>query len=229
MELTITTPKEIVLVSDGQQRVVTTTAATAGDLLEEQGIALSGTDRTSLYLNQGLLNRMRLQVYRVQINETSETTEIPFEKVETPDANAFVGDRTVVTPGVAGQQVTRYRVTVVDGVEASREVLKTTVTVPPVAEQTTLGTKERPVPPPSTSGLDWDALAKCEAGGNWSMNSGNGYYGGLQYSASTWRAYGGTEFAPLPHQATREQQIAVGERTYADVGASAWPHCGRRL
>jgi uncharacterized protein YabE (DUF348 family) len=78
MELTITTPKEIVLVSDGQQRVVTTTAATAGDLLAEQGIALSETDRTSLYLNQGLLNRMRLQVFRVQINETSETTEIPF-------------------------------------------------------------------------------------------------------------------------------------------------------
>jgi hypothetical protein len=75
----------------------------------------------------------------------------------------------------------------------------------------------------------WDRIAECESGGNWSINTGNGYYGGLQYSASTWRAYGGTDFAPLPHQATREQQIAVGERTYADVGDSAWPHCGSRL
>ena len=84
MELTISTPKEIVLVADGQQRVVTTTAATAGELLAEQGIALSQTDKTSLYLNQGLLNRMRLQVYRVQVNEISETTAVPADKVETP-------------------------------------------------------------------------------------------------------------------------------------------------
>ena len=76
MELTITTPKEIVLVADGQERVVTTTAATAGDLLAEQGIALSETDRTSLYLTQALLNRMRLQVYRVQVSEVSETVAI---------------------------------------------------------------------------------------------------------------------------------------------------------
>ena len=104
MELTITTPKDIVLVSDGQQRVVTTTAATAGDLLAEQGITLSETDKTSLYLNQGLLNRMRLQVYRVQVNETAETTEVPFEKVETPDPNAFVGERTVTAPGAAASR-----------------------------------------------------------------------------------------------------------------------------
>ena len=65
MELTITTPKDITLVADGQERVVTTTAATAGDLLAEQGIALSATDRTSLYPEQALLDRMRLQVFRV--------------------------------------------------------------------------------------------------------------------------------------------------------------------
>src|SRR4051794_7165907 len=106
MQLTITTPKEIVLVADGQQRVVTTTAATAGDLLAEQGIALSQTDKTSLYLTQGLLNRMRLQVYRVQVNEVSETTAVPHDKADTPDPNAFVGDRTVTTPGVDGQKVT---------------------------------------------------------------------------------------------------------------------------
>jgi uncharacterized protein YabE (DUF348 family) len=229
MELTITTPKEIVLVSDGQQRVVTTTAATAGDLLAEQGITLSQTDRTSLYAEQALLNRMRLQVFRVQVSEVQEASAVPHERVETPDPNAFVGEETVTVPGVDGEQVATVRVTVVDGVPSSREVLGTAVTRAPVAEQVSVGTKERPVAPPSTSGLNWDALAACEAGGNWSINTGNGYYGGLQYSASTWRAYGGTEFAALPHQATREQQIAVGERTYADVGSSAWPHCGRQL
>src|SRR3712207_4576187 len=73
MTLSITTPKDVVLVADGQERVVTTTAATAGDLLAEQGIALSATDRTSMRLEQGLLNRMRLQVFRVQISEITET------------------------------------------------------------------------------------------------------------------------------------------------------------
>ena len=76
---------------------------------------------------------------------------------------------------------------------------------------------------------DWDRLAQCEAGGDWSINTGNGYYGGLQFSASTWRAYGGEEFAPYAHQATREQQIIVGERTLAAQGWGAWPACSASL
>lgn len=76
---------------------------------------------------------------------------------------------------------------------------------------------------------DWDRLAQCESGGNWRINTGNGYYGGLQFSAGTWRAYGGGEFAALPHQATREQQIAVAERTLAGQGWGAWPACSARL
>ena len=109
MQLTITTPKEIVLVSDGQERVVRTTAATAGDLLAEQGIALGETDRTSLYLKQGLLNRMRLQVFRVQVSETQGAAAIPHERVETQDPNAFVGDKKVTVPGVDGEQVRDHR------------------------------------------------------------------------------------------------------------------------
>ncbi|KAA8735154.1 transglycosylase family protein, partial [Corynebacterium tuscaniense] len=76
---------------------------------------------------------------------------------------------------------------------------------------------------------DWDRLAQCEAGGNWHINTGNGYYGGLQFSASTWRAHGGGQFAPYAHQATREQQIAVAERTLAAQGWGAWPACSARL
>ncbi|MDO5512455.1 resuscitation-promoting factor Rpf1 domain-containing protein [Corynebacterium sp.] len=76
---------------------------------------------------------------------------------------------------------------------------------------------------------DWDRLAQCEAGGNWHINTGNGYHGGLQFSPSTWRAYGGTEFAPYAYQATREQQIAVAERTLAGQGWGAWPSCSARL
>ena len=225
MELTITTPKDVVLVADGQERVVTTTAATAGDLLAEQGIALSGTDRTSLLLTQGLLDRMRLQVFRVSVSEVTETVAIEHERVETPDPEALKGDEKVTAPGADGEKATVYRVTVVDGVETGREVLSSRVTREPVAEQVTVGTKAPPAV--AVDGGVWDQLARCEAGGNWAINTGNGYYGGLQFNPGTWRAYGGQG---MPHQNSREQQIAIAEKVRAASGGfGAWPGCARKL
>jgi LysM repeat protein len=72
----------------------------------------------------------------------------------------------------------------------------------------------------------WDRLAQCESGGNWSINTGNGYYGGIQFDARTWHAHGG---AGLPHQASKAQQIAVAERTLAAQGWGAWPVCSRKM
>jgi nucleoid-associated protein YgaU len=76
---------------------------------------------------------------------------------------------------------------------------------------------------------DWDAVAQCESSGNWSINTGNGYYGGLQFSAGTWAAFGGLEFAPRADLATKAQQIAVAERTLDVQGPGAWPSCGKAL
>ncbi|MFF4435894.1 transglycosylase family protein [Streptomyces sp. HUAS 14-6] len=75
----------------------------------------------------------------------------------------------------------------------------------------------------------WDAVAQCESGGNWSINTGNGYFGGLQFSASTWAAYGGTAYAPQANQASKAQQIAVAEKVLAAQGKGAWPVCGTGL
>ena len=72
----------------------------------------------------------------------------------------------------------------------------------------------------------WDKLAQCESGGRWNVNTGNGYYGGLQFSPSTWRAFGGSG---MPHQASRAEQIAVAERTLAAQGWNAWPSCSRKM
>ncbi len=73
--------------------------------------------------------------------------------------------------------------------------------------------------------VNWDAVAACESGGNWSTNTGNGYYGGLQFTMSTWRANGG---AGSPHQASRSEQIRVAENVLHSQGIRAWPVCGRR-
>jgi resuscitation-promoting factor RpfA len=76
---------------------------------------------------------------------------------------------------------------------------------------------------------EWDAVASCESGGNWAINTGNGYQGGLQFSPGTWSGHGGGEYAPAAHMATKEQQIAVAERVLATQGRGAWPVCGRGL
>jgi nucleoid-associated protein YgaU len=73
---------------------------------------------------------------------------------------------------------------------------------------------------------EWDAVAQCESGGNWSINTGNGYYGGLQFSASTWAAYGGTQYAATADQASKDQQIEIAEKVLAGQGKGAWPVCG---
>ena len=73
---------------------------------------------------------------------------------------------------------------------------------------------------------EWDRVAQCESGGNWSINTGNGYYGGLQFSASTWAAYGGTAYAATANQASKSQQIAIAEKVLAGQGKGAWPSCG---
>lgn len=76
----------------------------------------------------------------------------------------------------------------------------------------------------------WERLAECESGGDWSINSGNGYYGGLQFDQRTWSAHGGTEHAALPHEAAPQQQVAVGEQLRDERGGfGAWPSCARQL
>ncbi|TNC28132.1 LysM peptidoglycan-binding domain-containing protein [Amycolatopsis alkalitolerans] len=79
--------------------------------------------------------------------------------------------------------------------------------------------------PAQAASVNWDAIAQCESGGNWSTNTGNGYYGGLQFTQSTWKAYGGTG---SPQGASREQQIAVAERVLQGQGIGAWPVCGKK-
>lgn len=81
---------------------------------------------------------------------------------------------------------------------------------------------QTPATSASSAGHNWDAVAQCESGGNWATNTGNGYYGGLQFDIGTWLANGGGQYAPRADLATREQQIAVAETTYASRGMSPW-------
>ncbi|MFE1515063.1 transglycosylase family protein, partial [Corynebacterium bovis] len=83
--------------------------------------------------------------------------------------------------------------------------------------------------PAVADGGVWDSIAQCESGGNWAINTGNGFNGGLQFTPSTWAAFGGTAYAPQAYMATREQQIAVAEKVQAAQGWGAWPACTSKL
>ena len=119
--------------------------------------------------------------------------------------------------------------------QSQRVVAQRAPVAPPAAKPPTptAGTPAAPAPAPApapvASGNDWDAVAQCESGGNWSINTGNGYYGGLQFNSSTWLAYGGGAYAPRADLAAKSQQIAVAEKVLAAQGKGAWPTCGRNL
>ncbi|MFJ9084848.1 transglycosylase family protein [Streptomyces sp. NPDC102340] len=78
------------------------------------------------------------------------------------------------------------------------------------------------------SASQWQSVAQCEASGNWAANTGNGFSGGLQFTSSTWAAYGGTQYAPSAHQASASQQMAVANKVLAEQGPGAWPVCGAK-
>ncbi|MEU5940578.1 transglycosylase family protein [Micromonospora sp. NPDC047548] len=85
-----------------------------------------------------------------------------------------------------------------------------------------------PASPASAASVNWDAIAQCESGGNWHINTGNGYYGGLQFSQSTWSGYGGKKYAARADLASRGEQIAIAQKVLDGQGIGAWPTCGKK-
>ncbi len=246
-DITIITPKDVTLVADGKQTKKNTTAAKVSDVLAEANIKLSATDRVSVPGTSKIVNKMVIKVTRVDTTGTaSETADVPFETVQSVDANMFKDERKVLTEGAPGTLETTFSTVVVDGVEASRAETGSKVIKAPVAAKIAVGGKDRPAPEPapepapapaeagantgaaapaaSNVGM-WDAIAQCESTGNWSINTGNGYYGGLQFDIGTWLSAGGGAYAPNASLATKEQQIDIANRVYAQRGLSPWG-CG---
>ncbi len=146
------------------------------------------------------------------------------------DANVEVKDPDVIYPGQ------KLRIPKADEQLVSRGLPVETAAVvaapKPVAKKATTPKKQavaKPIAstaPAVADGSVWDRLAKCESGGNWAINTGNGYYGGLQFLPATWRGVGGTG---LPHQNSREEQIKRAEILLARSGWGQWPQCARKL
>ncbi|NUU32006.1 DUF348 domain-containing protein [Arthrobacter sp. C9C5] len=238
--VSISTPKAVTLVADGKATKTTTTAATVGSVLADAGIRLGASDRTSQPGNAPVVNNMVVKVSRVDTSKTAATTEaVPFETLTAEDGALPKGEQKVIQAGVAGSISKSFKLVLVDGRVASRTLVAQKVTREPVTEKVSIGTKEKPkveaaAPAAANTGAAapammnvgmWDKIAQCESGGNWSINSGNGYYGGLQFDVQTWLGAGGGAYAPNASQASKAQQIAIANRVYAERGLSPWG-CG---
>ncbi|MGK3955066.1 transglycosylase family protein [Arthrobacter sp. R4] len=236
--VSITTPKNVSIVADGKVTTATTTASTVQAVLEDAGVSLGVNDRSSQPGNAPVVNNMVVKVSRVDTGQTAATTEdVKFETMTSESADLFKGEKKVTQAGAAGKVERTFKLVLVDGREASRTLVSETVTVQPVTEQVTVGTKAKPAAT-TTAGTNtgaaapammneamWDKIAQCESGGNWSINTGNGYYGGLQFDIRTWIGSGGGAYAPNASLATKAQQIDIANRVYAQRGLQPWG-CG---
>jgi uncharacterized protein YabE (DUF348 family) len=232
---------------------ITSPGKNVGDLLNEQGIALGPLDVVNVPAETPLSNGLAVTVTRVAKTTVTQDEDVaqPADQ-QVQDSSMDEGTSTVTQQGSAGKDSVTYEVTTTNGAESARtEVSRTTVT-PAQATITAVGTKSTYTAPAASSnsssssrssgssssssssaapvssgssGINWDGIAQCESTNNWSINTGNGYYGGLQFDNQTWASGGGTAYAPRADLATKEQQIAVAENVAASRGTQPWA-CG---
>lgn len=243
-DITLRAPKQVTLTVHGAKpRTLTTTAPTVGALLKDLGINPTAGERALPGPSTPVKTGLKVIVDRITAKNVAVRESIPFGVTRQDDPTQYQGQSTVVTSGVDGTALVTYRYVYANGKLAVKHQLSSKVLAAPRTQVVKVGTKpqapaqapapapaQNPAPAPvSSTGLNWDAVAQCESGGNWQINTGNGFYGGLQFDYNTWLAYGGGQYAARADLATREQQIAVANRLYAARGSSPWPVCGANL
>jgi uncharacterized protein YabE (DUF348 family) len=235
LDLAVTTPKKVSVKVDGKTRTITSTAPFVQGVLGELGVVPSAKDIVAPGLGTAVKEGMRIVVKRVTVKKETVTEAVPYATVKQNDSTLAKGQTRTVTPGKQGSKKVTREVTYVDGKKGKTKVLSETVLTKPVSAVVKVGTKSSPAPSAgntSGAGLNlanaamWDRIAQCESGGNWHINTGNGYYGGLQFAASTWLSNGGADFASRADLASREQQITVANRLYAKAGLGPWGCAG---
>jgi uncharacterized protein YabE (DUF348 family) len=230
MTLEVVTPKKVqVKVGDGKLKRKQLTALTVEDVLDEMGVELGKRDQVTPALGKEISDGDKVVVTDIRVVTREVKGEsIRFETVTREDGSMLEGEEETVRSGRAGLRDVTYELRFRNGELVARKVVSADVRRAPVDAIVAVGTKEAPAEPNFASGgTVWDSLAQCESGGNWAINTGNGYYGGLQFSLSTWQAYGGTG---LPSDASRETQIAVATKLRdATGGYGSWPACSAKL
>ncbi|CAA9404857.1 MAG: Cell wall-binding protein [uncultured Nocardioides sp.] len=235
--LEVVTPKELrVKLGAKDVRRKKVAVMTVAEVLQQMDYDVDRRDIVKPALETEIADGDKIVVTDIRVTERRDRS-VPVENrvIERSDSSMYEGKEEVVQAGRDGVRDVTYKLRFANDRLVNRKVVASRLTRKPVPTIVEVGTKERPAPEPEpepTSNFAggstvWDRLAQCESGGNWAINTGNGYYGGLQFSLSTWRAYGGPGY---PHQQSRETQIAIATKLRDSAGGyGAWPHCSSTL
>jgi uncharacterized protein YabE (DUF348 family) len=231
LAIIIGTQKTVIIIDEGKKRTITTTGLTLADALAAAKISVDDDDKLSASQTTQLVDGSKFTFIRVDISSKTKKVKVGFSTDRKKSSTLKKGVTKIDTPGVAGVRAVTYRLVRHNGEIVKRTKIKSKLIKKPVTEVILVGTKTTTTAKKSSgsstpSGSVWDKIAQCESGGNWSINTGNGYYGGLQFSLSTWRAYGGSG---MPNKASREEQIRIAKKVQAADGWGAWPACTAKL
>jgi uncharacterized protein YabE (DUF348 family) len=228
MALPVVSAKTVQINDAGAVRTVHLPAPSVAGLLAAAGAPLQDSDQVVPPASAPIVDGMEIQVTRNRIERVTERLPLPpgARRIEDPDMN--MSRQVVEDPGTEGSQDVTFAVAQVNGVETGRLPIANVVATPAREAVVRVGTKPGTEVPPVSEGGTWDGIAGCEAGGNWAINTGNGYYGGVQFDQGTWERNGGLRYASRADLATREEQIAIAEVTRERQGWGAWPVCSGR-
>ena len=229
MALPVVSAKTVQINDGGAVSTVRLAAPTVGALLAAAGVPLQQRDTVVPAASDPVTDGMTLVVTRVRVEKRTERVPLApaAQRIEDPTIN--ISRRVVENPGAPGLQDVTFAVAMVNGVETGRLPVANVVITPARDSVVRVGAKPGTEVPPVINGAAWDTVAACESGNNWAINTGNGYYGGVQFDQNTWERHGGLRYAARADLATREEQIAIAEVTRARQGWGAWPVCGRGL
>ncbi|GAS88835.1 resuscitation-promoting factor [Mycolicibacterium brisbanense] len=229
MALPVVSAKTVQIDDGGAVSTVHLAAANVAGLLEAAGAPLQQNDTVVPAASSPVTEGMHVQVTRMRIEKVTERMPLQPDNKRIEDPSMNMSRQVVEDPGAPGTQDVTFAVAKVNGVETGRLPVANVVITPARDGVVRVGAKPGTEVPPVANGSTWDALASCEAGGNWAINTGNGFYGGVQFDQNTWERQGGLRYAARADLATREEQIAIATVTQARQGWGAWPVCSGRI
>ncbi|WP_018598774.1 resuscitation-promoting factor [Mycobacterium sp. 155] len=229
MALPVVSAKTVQIDDGGTVSTVHLAAPNVAGLLEAAGAPLQQNDTVVPTAATPVTEGMHVQVTRMRIEKVTERVPLQPDNKRIEDTSINMSRQVVEDPGAPGTQDVTFAVAKVNGVETGRLPVANVVIAPARDGVLRVGAKPGTEVPPIANGSTWDALAQCEAGGNWGINTGNGFYGGVQFDQNTWERQGGLRYAARADLATREEQIAIATVTQARQGWGAWPVCSGRI
>jgi len=229
MALPVVSAKHVRINDGGVANNQRLAAPTVGKLLAAAGAPLQQDDKVAPPASAPVVEGMQIVVTRIRVHivDTRMPLPAPLRRIQDPTMN--ITRQVVVDPGAPGTQDVTFAISTVNGVETGRQLVSHDVVTPARPSVQRIGARPGTQVPPVNNGAAWDALASCESSGNWAINTGNGFYGGVQFNQNTWERHGGLRYAPRADLATREEQIAIAEVTQALQGWGAWPVCSARI